>query len=426
MSTSAPGSVPALKRIAPLLRLPQFKLQFSARALSNLGTGMAPVALSLGVLQETHSASVLAWTLSSHTVSMLVFVMIGGAYSDRLPRNVIMGSADALRFCTQLTFGALLLTHNTWLVLLCLLQAINGIGTAFAQPASAGLTVLTVPPEHRQSANALLSASRNVSMTVGPAIAGAIVVGSGAGWALIFDACTFGASALLLLRLRLPAARRRRTGSLLGEIRSGWITVVATPWLLSGFALAMFINLAYSAVQVLGPAAGVARGAPVSWALVVGAIGGGSILGDLVAMHTRPRRPILSSRVVLLGVAPLPVLVIGRFPTVLVVAAALLAGAALSYSNSVWLTEIQDRMAGDDISKISSYDWLVSGLLRPAGFALAAAGSNLIGLDDMARLSASLIVGAVLVALIPATMRARERRADGSDEPTATNPTSSS
>ena len=57
----------------------------------------------------------------------------------------------------------------------------------------------------------------------GPALATALVLGVGAGWAFALDAATFLVSALFLIRLRAaPARRGGRAGSVLSELRAGW------------------------------------------------------------------------------------------------------------------------------------------------------------------------------------------------------------
>ena len=75
------------------------------------------------------------------------------------------------------------------------------------QPAYNGLVPRTVPPDEVQEAQALSSFTFNFAELTGPAIATALVLGLGAGWAFLLDAATFVVSALLL-RACAPPARR--------------------------------------------------------------------------------------------------------------------------------------------------------------------------------------------------------------------------
>ena len=71
-----------------------------------------------------------------------------------------------------------------------MLQALAGTGTAFFNPASTGLTPMTVSAERLQEANALRGMSMASMQFVGPALAGILIVTVGPGYALAIDAAT--------------------------------------------------------------------------------------------------------------------------------------------------------------------------------------------------------------------------------------------
>src|SRR5206468_11779814 len=85
---------------------------------------------------------------------------------------------------------------------LALLSMVSGLASAFLQPAARAVTVDLVSGEKVQSANALIQLATNAGSIGGAALAGAIVVWSGPGWALALDALTFFASAALLMGIR--------------------------------------------------------------------------------------------------------------------------------------------------------------------------------------------------------------------------------
>src|SRR5256714_13232584 len=75
------------------LRLPAFRLLFSARAISYVGTYLAPIAVAFAILDNGGGATAVglsfaAWTLA--TVAMLAF---GGGPGDRPPRRGGMGGS---------------------------------------------------------------------------------------------------------------------------------------------------------------------------------------------------------------------------------------------------------------------------------------------------------------------------------------------
>src|SRR5215472_15302915 len=101
-----------LAQVLTPLRHRPFRRQFLAEAISTTGTSLAPVAIAFGVLSATGSASTLGLVLLAFSVPMVVLMIAGGVWADRLPRHRVMMSADLVRFITQCVFGAMLLTHH--------------------------------------------------------------------------------------------------------------------------------------------------------------------------------------------------------------------------------------------------------------------------------------------------------------------------
>src|SRR5207302_10203695 len=82
------------------------------------------------------------------------------------------------------------------------IEAVFGAAEAFFRPAATGLLPQTVPEPEIQRASALTGLSQNVAEFAGPALATALVLGLGAGWAFALDAGTFLLSAAFLWRVR--------------------------------------------------------------------------------------------------------------------------------------------------------------------------------------------------------------------------------
>ena len=139
---------------------------------------------------------------------MVVLVLVGGVWADRLPRNVVMLSADAVRACTQATVGVLLITGRAEVWHLMALMAVYGAAQAFFDPAATGLVPQTVSRARLQQANGMLQLSRSTATVVGPAVAGVLVASVGAGWAFVADSATFVVSAVLLALLRIERETR--------------------------------------------------------------------------------------------------------------------------------------------------------------------------------------------------------------------------
>jgi MFS family permease len=387
-----------------LLKVTDFRRQFVARTASNLGTGITPVALSLGVLQLTGQVSDLGLVLGAHTVAMVAFLLFGGVWADRLPRSRVMMTADLARMVIQCCAGVALVSGNLAIWFLCLLQAGNGIATAFAQPAAAGLTRQTAGPERLQQANAMLALSRNVAGTGGPLVAGVLVVTAGAGWALIIDGVTFAVSAFFLSRLTLPAPVRREKGRLLTELRTGWREVHTRTWIWSSLISFAVLNIAFALILVLGPAETAARHGEVAWGIVVMAISVGQLLGNAAVLKVRVQRPLVSGRLVEFLMVPLLLALAVGAPLWVVIVAATAAGVAMSYPDALWMTALQHHIPDERIAKVAAYDWLVSLALRPVGFAIAALSAGW-GASRLLWCAAAAGILVLVLSLVPRDVR---------------------
>jgi MFS family permease len=151
---------------------------------SLLGDAVTPFALAWAVLDLTGSARDLGFVLAANTAPLVVFLLAGGVFADRLPRRGVMLSADVARMAIQTATAALLLSHTARIWELIVLQALAGTGTAFFNPASTGLTPMTVSVGRLQEANALRGMSMGLTQFAGPALAGLLIVTVGPGYAL--------------------------------------------------------------------------------------------------------------------------------------------------------------------------------------------------------------------------------------------------
>src|ERR1019366_1745733 len=254
-----------------------FALLFAGRAISSLGDRLVPVALAFAVLDLTGSVTDLGIVLGAQSVPLVVFVLLGGVWADRLPRQWVMLASDGVRAVAQGASAALL--------------SLYGAGEAFFVPASTAVVPQTVSSSNLQLANALLGLSGNVATVLGPALAGVIVATAGPGWGLAADAATFVASAAFLSFIRVgPIVATART-SALAELRAGWRAFRSRAWLwISVLYFTLFVAFVLSPLEVLGPQ--VARsslGGPAAWAAISTALGLGALLGGVLGMRWRPR-----------------------------------------------------------------------------------------------------------------------------------------
>jgi MFS family permease len=388
------------------LREPQFRRYFVGQATSYIGDGLLPVAISFAVLDLTGSASDLGFVLAVRMVPLVLFLLVGGVWADRLPRQLMMVASDVVRGGTQALLAVLLLTGSAELWHLLVLQAVYGAGEAFWRPASTALLPSIVSGGRLQEANALMAVTVNGAYTVGPAVAGVLVATVGSGGAIAIDAATFGVSTIALLYLRVPALQRpAEPTTFLADLREGWHEFVSRTWLwvVAGHA-ALFLLFVTTPFMVLGPyVADRELGGARDWGLIAAAMGVGVIVGSASASRLRPSRPLFVG-VLWFGVGCAIFAFALALPaaTPVIAVAGFLCGLTEGMIEVIWITTLQQRVTPTALARVSAYDTVGSFALMPVGLALAGPAADAFGVGTVLFFAAGFaLVSGVLVAWLP-------------------------
>jgi len=382
-----------------------FRLFFFGQGISAVGDRIVSVALAFAVLDLTGSVKDLGLVLAAQTVPLVVFLLMGGVWSDRLPRRTVMLTSDLVRAGAQGASALLLVSGNAHVWQLVALQAVYGAAEAFFKPAAQALLPETVAAADLQQANALIAVSGNIANVGGPALAGVLVATLGAGWGLAIDAGSFLVSAAYLSLMRVQAVvPAARTGTL-SELRAGWRAFWSRTWLWVSALEFMAANaLSFSPYLVLGPEiARTSLGGPGAWAAISTASGIGAALGGTLGLRWNPRYPLRAMFVTsLIGTSPLLVLLAAVAPLPALLAAAVISGMSISFFNLVWFAVVQRRIPGEELSRVSSWDALGSYAITPIGLAAAGPIGIALGISTTLYAAAALgVLGTVAVLAVP-------------------------
>jgi MFS family permease len=426
-----------LVRQLRVLRHRDFRYLWLAQSASVIGDCIVIVALALFVIELTGSATDLGFVLAAASLPLVAFLLLGGVWADRLPRHRVMVVTDLVRFALHALLATLIFTHTVAIWQLIVIEALFGSAEAFFRPAANGLLPQTVPEEEIQQANGLSTLSNNIGEFAGPALATVLVLGLGAGWAFALDAATFLVSAALLSRVR---PRRRETTSrqlaaapapapapgtpapmtatassepvgVWSEIRDGYREVRSRSWVwatLAAFCAALFTGLA--PWFVLGPV--VAReqyGEIGVYGLVSAVLGIGTIIGSLLGIGWRPRFPMRAAMLAILLWPAVAVLYAAGVTLYVVTPAMLLGGAGIALFDVWWMTALAERIPPDKLSRVSSYDWMVSLALLPLGYVLAGPLAGALGAVEVLLGGSVLAAIALALGLIPRQTRMLKR-----------------
>ena len=164
------------------------------------------------------------------------------------------------------------------------------------------------------------------------------------------------------------------------------------------------------AVFVLGPALAKQdlHGAS-SWAAILTCFGIGGIVGNLMALRLRLRRPIVVTAAALVGAATQAAIIGSGLGTAGIAALELLAGVCAALFFTLWDLSIQEQIPARAISRVSAYDFSVSLGLMPLGMAVCGPIADAIGLEPTLRWMSVIGIAAALAWLVQPSVRAVRR-----------------
>lgn len=369
-----------------------YRLLFAATVVTSLGDAIALIALAFAVL-DVSSASGLGIVLAVRQAASAGVLVFGGVLSDRMPRNRVLVGASLLQGTAQAAMAAAVLSETATLPLFAALALLWGLGDGLILPAETGLVPQTVSAGRLQQANALQGLSRSGVRVLGPAAGGVLVVALNPGWALAVDSLSFFVCALLMARIRIAPRLEAAHERFITELREGWHEFRSRTWLWSTVILFGIGNLFFTFWQVLGPAVADERlGGAGAWATILTAAGVGALVGGLVVMRYRPRRPLVAC--ILWSLAPLPawLTLAAGAPTWTIALVSVLAGVGMAIHVTLWFTIFQREIPEHAQSRVASLDAFGSFVLGPLGAAIAGPVALAIGSSGALVLAAGAVV----------------------------------
>jgi len=395
----------------PLMANRAYRLLWVGQTVSSAGDALTLVAVVFAILRIGGTAADIGYVTAAATFTRVVFVLAGGVWADRLPRHLVMLTSDAVRAAVQSVLAILQFAGLAKVWELGLGAMIFGAAQAFFGPASTGLLAEIVPADRLQQGNALMSFAARTCAVGGPAAAGLLVAIFGPGLVFAVDAASFTVSAASLALLRLAPRTMPARNSFRADLTAGWHEMVIRPWYWLNLVAHAICNFAIPAYFVLGPVIATRMlGGASAWGAISASWAAGAVGGGIITLRVRP----LVAANLALALTALPLLALVRpMATWQIGIAAALSGGATIFVNNVWEATMQQLIPDEILSRVDSYDLLISLVVMPVGYVVVGPLASHIG-DTGVLVGAALILGATcgLTMLIPG-IRAVRRTSEG-------------
>ena len=398
----------ALASLRPL-RSRNFALIWSAALVSNLGSWMQTIGLSVLVYAHTGRAGA-GWAglvAAAGFVPIGLLAPVGGALADRLDRRrwLILTTLAETTFALVLTLLVGLHHDPPWV--LVLLSFLGGASGAVGFPAYQAMVPDLVPKADLLGAVSLSSAQFNLGRVIGPAVAGLVLLSRN--YAVVFgvNAASFGAVVIALLLVRLPEPVRQ-TGnlSMAGRIIEGARAAMAEPGCRSAIACIAVVALLASPFIALVPAMAHVL-TPPGWnlsattAVLITAQGIGAVVGALSLAGLAERFGRLAVLRTAIFTVPVLLCAYALAPTLAVAVPAFAAvGAGYILVLSGLNTVVQLRAPVASRGRILSIYMMALGLVYPVGAVAQGWLANAHGIRVVTVAGALALLGAALLAAV--------------------------
>ncbi len=184
-----------------LQRYPAFGRLWVGRLVSLFGDAIALIALPWFVLQITRSGTATAGILLALQLPAILTSMVIGWLVDRIQPRTIIRIDNVLRTLIIGAIPVLYWFHALGLWLLFLLTFLAGMLAPATEVGARSILPDLVQDKDLDAANMLWSFSFNLSLVIGPAVAGLLVASFGGPSILLVDAGTFAVMAIMAVTL---------------------------------------------------------------------------------------------------------------------------------------------------------------------------------------------------------------------------------
>ncbi|HVN55185.1 MAG TPA: MFS transporter [Anaerolineaceae bacterium] len=207
--------------MAAVLGSRNFRLLWIGQGLSLLGDQFYLITMPWLVLRLTGGdALALGTVLALAGLPRAIFMLLGGAVTDRFSPRTVMLACDAVRLVLIAGLAALVMAQGIQIWMLYAFSLLFGIAAGFFMPASYAIVPRLVGKENLQGGSAITQGTAQIAQFLGPALAGGLLAWAGrdlptgvegAGLAFAFDALTFLVSIATLWRINLTSIPEERS-----------------------------------------------------------------------------------------------------------------------------------------------------------------------------------------------------------------------
>ena len=354
----------------------RFSLVFIAGLVSGVGDGLIPAAFAI----ESHRMDNSGRALSAVLIALWLGRFLSSVWVSKVPAPRFparwMVASDGVRLASQWLLVLWLLSVGTAPVVAFVVSAFcYGLATSFFAPARFSLLSALFAEDERAKINGLLSMLEDVLFVVGPLLGTLLTLQLGFITVLIIDGATFLAGILVVLVLWSVSASS--SDEQLGEQERAEGSLRLPSWVHRGMATWWVAMFATGFLGAAAPTLVMNTFGEASWGWVAAGASAGALLGSAAAMaNLAGKIPWHRLQAVAVCCVAANITALMAAPWLgLVIAAALIAGLAITAAGVAWDVLGQSLPTPGLVHLFATRDQLMATMGVPAGMLVYAATS---------------------------------------------------
>ncbi len=300
------------------LGIRNYRLYFIGQAISLSGTWMQTIAQGWLVLELTNSGTQLGIVVALQFLPLLLLGPWGGVVADRYNKRVILYCTNAVSAIMSLILSLLIFAGAVQLWHMYVFALALGVIRIFDNPIRQTFLAEMVGNAHLKNAISLNSTVNNLARVIGPTISGILVASVGIAFCFLVNAFSFIGALITLAYIRAdelhtPAPQQVTKH----QVRDSFAYVARTPLIRDTLIMMTLIGTFVFEFQVSLPilARQVFNGGAPEYALLMSALGAGSVVGGLYSAGRSSIAP--RHLIVFAGLSGLSLFAVSIMPTLL-------------------------------------------------------------------------------------------------------------
>jgi len=219
---------------------------WSGQLFSLLGSTIVQFVIIWWITIETEDLTIISVAFFFSFLPQFIFGPLAGVFTDRWNRKLMIALSDFFQAITTLSLVLLFFfdLQQVWMIIL--INSIRGLFQGFHWPAVNAIIPLMIPKKHLSRMNAINYIFTGLVNTMGPLIAGTLLLLLPIDQILWVDILTFLFAIIPLLLIRIPPLPKkekiRKEKSYFGEFKIGLKAIKIVPGLLTLLFVATILN----------------------------------------------------------------------------------------------------------------------------------------------------------------------------------------